>query len=136
MNIQEAKEQYDNAKSDYIKTFWTELKAIFDEYPKFEGATFRLNNNEWNDGSATTFYISFEDGINYTYNGVAYDDFCFCRLKNEPENINEKPAYFLCRVFSLSQDIHEEMFSDEYESMCITKEMTENRIKEILEKTR
>ena len=134
MSIQEAKQQYETAQSNYIKAFWTELKQIFDNYPEFESASFRLNNNEWNDGEASVFSIYYEEGVDYTYGGVDREDFCFYGLKDEPEDINEKPVYLLCKALSLSHPIHEEMFSDEYESMDITRDMVGERFKEISKK--
>ena len=59
--IEELKNQLNAVKSELQKEFKDELKKIFVDNPTLDSIEMSLNNHEFNDGDATSFYIGYED---------------------------------------------------------------------------
>ena len=59
--IEELKNQLNTVKSELQKEFKAELKKIFVDNPTLDSIEMYLNNHEFNDGGATSFYIGYED---------------------------------------------------------------------------
>ncbi len=59
--IEELRNQLNEAKSELRNEFRAELKKIFVANPKLDSIEMYLNNHEFNDGGATSFYIGYED---------------------------------------------------------------------------
>lgn len=59
--IEELKNQLNTVKSELQKEFKAELKKIFVDNPTLDSIEMSLNNHEFNDGDATSFYIGYED---------------------------------------------------------------------------
>jgi hypothetical protein len=59
--IEELENQLNTVKSELQKEFKAELKKIFVANPTLDSIEMYLNNHEFNDGDATSFYIGYED---------------------------------------------------------------------------
>ena len=128
-NTKQASDKYKEAKDNYIRAFWADLKAVFDEYPKLEDFQMGVNNHEWNDGSSTTFSISWDSEIDCNYDGEEHND-VYPDDPNTEDPMNKSLA-LICEIFSQSEPIHEDMFGDEYERVCISREMVDIKIAEL-----
>lgn len=94
--------------------FNSALKQVFVDNPKLERISMYVNNHEFNDGDATSFYIGWED-MTITVDGNDIER-QYGSEKTNPllDNIIE--------LFGQVQDIHENMYGDAYESLTIERE--------------
>ena len=77
-----------------------------------------VNNHEFNDGDATSFYIGWED-MTITVDGVEMQREWDRTTKNYVSNpILEN----LIELFGQVQDIHENIYGDAYEDLTIDRE--------------
>jgi hypothetical protein len=116
--IEELKNQLNAVKSELQKEFKAELKKIFVDNPTLDSIEMYLNNHEFNDGDATSFYIGYED-LKIVVEGE--------EVEREWDNATKqyKPNPVLESLIELFGDvhcIHEELYGDEYEHLSITRE--------------
>lgn len=121
--IDELNNQLRDAKNALQKEFWIELKNIFDNNPKLESISMYVNNHEFNDGDVTTFYLGYDDMT------ITVDDEEVIREwdSKTKEYVSNPTLDSLIELFENTQDIHEDMFSGEYENMTIDRDDVLNR---------
>ena len=94
------------------------LKQVFVDNPTLEKINMYVNNHEFNDGDATSFYIGWED-MTITVDGVEMQREWDRTTKNYVSNpILEN----LIELFGQVQDIHENIYGDAYEDLTIDRE--------------
>jgi hypothetical protein len=94
------------------------LKQVFVDNPKLEKINMSVNNHEFNDGDATSFYIGWED-MTITVDGVEMQREWDRTTKDYVSNpILEN----LIELFGQVQDIHENIYGDAYEDLTIDRE--------------
>jgi len=116
--IEELKNQLNTVKSELQKEFKAELKKIFVANPTLDSIEMYLNNHEFNDGDATSFYIGYED-LKIVVEGE--------EVEREWDNSTKeyKPNPVIESLFELFDDvqcIHEDLYGDEYEHLSIIRE--------------
>ena len=101
-----------------IKEFNATLKQVFVDNPKLERISMYVNNHEFNDGDATSFYLGWED-MTITVDGQEIEREWNSKTKEYIENplLNN-----LIELFGQVQDIHEDIYGDVYESLNIERE--------------
>ena len=100
------------------KEFNSTLKQVFVDNPKLEKIDFNVNNHEFNDGDATSFYIGWED-MTITVDGDEMQREWDSKTKKYVSNpILEN----LIDLFGQVQDIHEDIYGDAYENLTIDRE--------------
>jgi len=121
--INELNNQLRDATKALENEFWIELKNIFDNNPKLESISMYVNNHEFNDGDATTFYLGYDDMT------ITVDDEEVGREwdSKTKEYVSNPTLDSLIELFENTQDIHEDMFSGEYENMTIDRDDVLNR---------
>jgi flagellar capping protein FliD len=100
------------------KEFNEALKQVFVENPKLESINMSVNNHEFNDGDATSFYIGWED-MTITVDGVEVQ-----REWNRKTNayVSNPILENLTELFGQVRDIHENIYGDAYEDLTIERE--------------
>ena len=94
------------------------LKQVFVDNPTLEKINMYVNNHEFNDGDATSFYIGWED-MTITVDGVEMQREWDRTTKDYVSNpILEN----LIELFGQVQDIHETIYGDAYEDLTIDRE--------------
>lgn len=121
--IDELNNQLRDAKNALQKEFWIELKNIFDNNPKLESVSMYVNNHEFNDGDATTFYLGY-DSMTITVDGEEVSREWDSKTK---EYVSNPTLDGLIDLFGNTQDIHEDMFSGQYDNMTIDRDDVLNR---------
>ena len=107
-----------NVIDQLIEEFNATLKQVFVDNPKLEQISMYVNNHEFNDGDATSFYIGWED-MTITVDGVEMQREWDRTTKDYVSNpILEN----LIELFGQVQDIHENIYGDEYENLTIERE--------------
>lgn len=101
-----------------IKEFNETLKQVFVDNPKLERISMYVNNHEFNDGNATSFYLGWED-MTITVDGQEIEREWDSKTKEYIENplLNN-----LIELFGQVQDIHEDIYGDAYENLTIERE--------------
>lgn len=101
-----------------IKEFNATLKQVFVDNPKLERISMYVNNHEFNDGNATSFYLGWED-MTITVDGQEIEREWDSKTKEYIENplLNN-----LIELFGQVQDIHEDIYGDAYENLTIERE--------------
>jgi len=116
--IEELKNQLFSAKSELQKEFKAELKKIFVDNPTLDSIEMYLNNHEFNDGGATSFYIGYED-LKIVVEGEEVErEWDNATKEYKPNPVLES----LIELFGDTQCIHEDMYGDEWEHLSITRE--------------
>jgi len=116
--IEELNEQLFSAKSELQKEFKVELKKIFVDNPTLDSIEMYLNNHEFNDGGATSFYIGYED-MNLMIDGEEVErEWDNATKEYKPNPLLES----LIELFGDTQCIHEDLYGDEWEHLSITRE--------------
>jgi len=116
--IEELKNQLNTVKSELQKEFKAELKKIFVANPTLDSIEMYLNNHEFNDGDATSFYIGYED-MNLTIDGEEVErEWDNATKEYKPNPLLES----LIELFGDTQCIHEDLYGDEWEHLSITRE--------------
>jgi len=116
--IEELKNQLNTVKSELQKEFKDELKKIFVDNPTLDSIEMYLNNHEFNDGGATSFYIGYED-MNLIIDGEEVErEWDNATKEYKPNPVLES----LIELFGDTQCIHEDMYGDEWEHLSITRE--------------
>jgi hypothetical protein len=101
-----------------VKEFNSTLKQVFVDNPTLEKIDMCINNHEFNDGNATSFYIGWED-MTITVDGDEMQREWDSKTKKYVSNpILEN----LIDLFGQVQDIHEDIYGDEYENLTIERE--------------
>jgi hypothetical protein len=101
-----------------LKEFNQALKQVFIDNPKLEKIRMYVDNHEFNDGDATTFYIGWED-MTITVDGEEIQREWDSKTKAYTENALLDN---LIELFGQVQDIHEDLYGDAYESLTIDRE--------------
>lgn len=98
--------------------FNSALKQMFVDNPKLEQISMYVNNHEFNDGDATSFYIGWED-MTISVDGEEIQREWDSNTKAYVEHplLNN-----LIELFGQVQDIHEDIYGDAYESLTIDRE--------------
>ena len=94
------------------------LKQVFVDNPKLESIDMYVNNHEFNDGDATSFYIGWED-MTITVDGVEVQREWNSKTK---EYVSNPILENLTELFGQVQDIHENIYGDAYENLTIERE--------------
>jgi len=116
--IEELKNQLNTVKSELQKEFKAELKKIFVDNPTLDSIEMYLNNHEFNDGGATSFYIGYED-LKIVVEGEEVER----DWDSETKEYKSNPVLeSLIELFGDVQCIHEDLYGDEYEHLSITRE--------------
>ena len=116
--IEELKNQLFSAKSELQKEFKAELKKIFVDNPTLDSVEMYLNNHEFNDGDATSFYIGYED-LKIVVEGEDVER----EWDNVTKGYKANPLLeSLINLFGDTQCIHEDLYGDGYEHLSITRE--------------
>ena len=116
--IEELNEQLFSAKSELQKEFKVELKKIFVDNPTLDSIEMSLNNHEFNDGDATSFYIGYED-LKIVVEGEEVER----EWDNATKEYKSNPVLeSLIELFGDTQCIHEDLYGDEWEHLSITRE--------------
>jgi hypothetical protein len=116
--IEELKNQLNAVKSELQKEFKAELKKIFVDNPTLDSVEMYINNHEFNDGGATSFYIGYED-LKIVVEGEEVER----EWDNATKEYVENPVLeSLIELFGDVQCIHEDLYGDEYEHLSITRE--------------
>jgi hypothetical protein len=116
--IEELKNQLNVVKSELQKEFKAELKKIFVDNPTLNSIEMSLNNHEFNDGDATSFYIGYED-MNLMIDGEEVER----EWDNATKEYKPNPLLeTLIELFGDTQCIHEDLYGDEWEHLSITRE--------------
>jgi hypothetical protein len=116
--IEQLNEQLLSAKSELQKEFKAELKKIFVDNPTLDSVEMYLNNHEFNDGDATSFYIGYED-LKIVIEGEEVER----EWDNTTSDYKTNPLIeSLINLFGNVQCIHEDLYGDEWEHLSITRE--------------
>jgi hypothetical protein len=116
--IEELKNQLNTVKSELQKEFKAELKKIFVDNPTLDSVEMYINNHEFNDGGATSFYIGYED-LKIVVEGEEVER----EWDNATKEYVENPLLeSLIELFGDVHCIHEDLYGDEYEHLSITRE--------------
>ena len=116
--IEELKNQLNVVKSELQNEFKAELKKIFVANPTLDSIEMCLNNHEFNDGDATSFYIGYED-MNLMIDGEEVErEWDNATKEYKPNPVLES----LIELFGDTQCIHEDLYGDEWEHLSITRE--------------
>ena len=94
------------------------LKQVFVDNPTLEKINMYVNNHEFNDGDATSFYIGWED-MTITVDGVEMQREWDRTTKNYVPNPTLENVI---ELFGQVQDIHEDIYGDAYENLTIDRE--------------
>ena len=94
------------------------LKQVFVDNPTLEKINMSVNNHEFNDGDATSFYIGWED-MTITVDGVEVQREW---NRNTKEYVSNPILENLIELFGQVQDIHENIYGDAYENLTIDRE--------------
>lgn len=121
--INELNNQLRDAHKALEKEFWIELKNIFKNNPKLKSIRMYVNNHEFNDGDVTSFYLGYND-MTITVDGEEASREWDSKTKGYVSN---PTLDCLIELFGNTQDIHEDMFSEEYEYMTIDRDKVLNR---------
>ena len=115
--IEELKNQLNTVKSELQKEFKAELKKIFVDNPTLASVEMYINNHEFNDGGATSFYIGYED-LKIIVEGEEVEREWDRTTKTYTNPLIES----LIELFGDVRCIHEDLYGDEYEHLSITRE--------------
>jgi hypothetical protein len=116
--IEELNEQLRAVKTELQNEFKAELKKIFVDNPTLDSIEMYLNNHEFNDGGATSFYIGYED-LKIVVEGEEVErEWDNATKEYKPNPVLES----LIELFGDTQCIHEDLYGDEYEHLSITRE--------------
>ena len=116
--IEELNEQLRAVKTELQNEFKAELKKIFVDNPTLDSIEMYLNNHEFNDGGATSFYIGYED-LKIVVEGEEVER----EWDNKTKEYVENPVLeSLIELFGDVHCIHEDLYGDEYEHLSITRE--------------
>jgi len=116
--IEELKNQLNAVKSELQNEFKAELKKIFVANPTLDSIEMYLNNHEFNDGGATSFYIGYED-LKIVVEGEEVER----EWDNSTKEYKTNPVIeSLINLFGDTQCIHEDLYGDEWEHLSITRE--------------
>lgn len=101
-----------------VEEFNATLKQVFVDNPKLERISMYVNNHEFNDGDATTFYIGWED-MTITVDGEEIQREWDSKTKEYTEN----PLLDnLIELFGQVQDLHEDIYGEAYGDLTIERE--------------
>ena len=116
--IEELKNQLRAVKTELQNEFKAELKKIFVDNPTLDSVEMYINNHEFNDGGATSFYIGYED-LKIVVEGEEVER----EWDNKTKEYVENPVLeSLIELFGDVHCIHEDLYGDEYEHLSITRE--------------
>ena len=115
-------EELNTQRRDLVKQleqeFNSALKQVFVDNPKLEQISMYVNNHEFNDGDATSFYIGWEDMT------ISVDGEEIQREwdRNTKAYVEHPLLNNLIELFGQVQDIHEDIYGDAYENLTIDRE--------------
>lgn len=116
--IEELNHQLNAVKTELTNEFKAELKKIFVDNPTLDSVEMYLNNHEFNDGDATSFYLGYED-LKIVVEGEDVER----EWDNVTKDYKANPLLeSLINLFGDTQCIHEDLYGDGYEHLSITRE--------------
>ena len=96
------------------KEFNEALKQVFVDNPKLEKISMYVNNHEFNDGDATSFYLGWED-LTVTIDGE--------EISRDWNKGSDNPVVNnVAELFEQVQGIHENIYGDAYGELTIERE--------------
>lgn len=94
------------------------LKQVFVDNPKLDKIDMYVNNHEFNDGDATSFYLGWED-MNITVDGEEVER----KWDSNTKKYIDNPLLDnIIELFGQVQEIHEDLYGDAYEHLTIDRE--------------
>ena len=96
------------------KEFNETLKQVFVDNPKLEKINMYVNNHEFNDGDATSFYLGWED-MTVTIDGEEIS-------RDWNKGSNNPVVNNVAELFEQVQGIHENIYGDAYGELTIERE--------------
>lgn len=96
------------------KEFHEALKQVFVDNPKLEKINMYVNNHEFNDGDATSFYLGWED-MTVTIDGEEIS-------RDWNKGSNNPLVNNLAELFEQVQGIHENIYGEAYGELTIERE--------------
>lgn len=94
------------------------LKQVFVDNPKLDKIDMYVNNHEFNDGDATSFYLGWED-MNITVDGEEVER----KWDSNTKKYIDNPLLDnIIELFGQVQEIHEDLYGDAYEHLAIDRE--------------
>jgi hypothetical protein len=111
--IEQLNEQLHTAETELVVEFRKALQKVFNDHPDLEEISMYVNNHEFNDGDATSFYLGYED-MTVTINGEEVERRWDSKIKGYVKN---EILDTLIELFANTQSVHERTFGGEYESM-------------------
>ena len=110
--------ELENQRSSVIdqltKEFNEALKQVFVDNPKLEKISMYVNNHEFNDGDATSFYLGWED-LTVTIDGEEIS-------RDWNKGSNNPVVNNVAELFEQVQGIHENIYGDAYGELTIERE--------------
>jgi len=110
--------ELENQRRDVIdqltKEFNEALKQVFVDNPKLEKINMYVNNHEFNDGDATSFYLGWED-MTVTIDGEEIS-------RDWNKGSNNPLVNNLAELFEQVQGIHENIYGEAYGELTIERE--------------
>lgn len=110
--------ELENQRSSVIdqlsKEFNEALKQVFVDNPKLEKISMYVNNHEFNDGDATSFYLGWED-LTITVDGEEIS-------RDWNKGSNDPLVNNVAELFEQVQGIHENIYGDAYGELTIERE--------------
>ena len=96
------------------KEFHEALKQVFVDNPKLEKINMYVNNHEFNDGDATSFFLGWED-LTVTIDGEEIS-------RDWNKGSNNPVVNNLAELFEQVQGIHENIYGETYGELTIERE--------------
>ena len=112
--LAELENQRSSVIDQLIKEFNEALKQVFVDNPKLEKISMYVNNHEFNDGDATSFYLGWED-LTVTIDGE--------EISRDWNKGSDNPVVNnVAELFEQVQGIHENIYGDAYGELTIERE--------------
>lgn len=112
--LAELENQRSSVIDQLIKEFNEALKQVFVDNPKLEKISMYVNNHEFNDGDATSFYLGWED-LTVTIDGEEIS-------RDWNKGSNNPVVNNVAELFEQVQGIHENIYGDAYGELTIERE--------------
>ena len=112
--LAELENQRSSVIDQLIKEFNEALKQVFVDNPKLEKISMYVNNHEFNDGDATSFYLGWED-LTITVDGEEIS-------RDWNKGSNDPLVNNVAELFEQVQGIHENIYGDAYGELTIERE--------------
>jgi len=116
--IEQLNEQLRTAETELVVEFRKTLQKVFNDHPDLEEISMYVNNHEFNDGDATSFYLGYED-MTITINGEEIERAWDTNIKGY---VKHEILDTLIELFENTQSVHERTFGNESGSMSLDRD--------------